>query len=238
MGWSLQPRTASGQDFTLVGLAECGQRSGRRCDLSGRQITLLSNDSSPARPYLIDLSWIPLDRLPAIDQDDLLEIDIMVQPDGRLMAVALRNVSDRQGIDNFDEPEDDDEDQVAGTPTPTRTPSPTGRRDQGRPTRTPTREPGSTNTPTATGTPTPTRTPTPTQTPFIPCSPSVCNPCINPWDHARTKGSKRGDSRQGPTPDAHPAKLSLGTGRTAASPLEWPAVRTLPARGAATCPSP
>jgi hypothetical protein len=48
--------------FTLVGLVDCGQPSGRTC-LPGQMLTLVSDDSGATVPYVVDLSWVK-DKLP------------------------------------------------------------------------------------------------------------------------------------------------------------------------------
>jgi flagellar hook-associated protein FlgK len=84
--------------FTLVGLVDCGLKSGATCSL-GITLVLVSDDSGVLTRYTIDLSWLK-GGLPRIDQDDQLSIEIEKLPDGTLMALNLVDVSDQRGTGN------------------------------------------------------------------------------------------------------------------------------------------
>lgn len=96
----------------------------------GTTLTLVSADSGEQVPYTIDLSWVA-DRLPDMDQDDEVEIEVMALSDGRLMALRVINTSGRSGSSN---PGGSTGSQVLGeqprrasddpAPTPTFTPTP------------------------------------------------------------------------------------------------------------------
>ena len=94
---SAAPAALSSQ-FVLVGTVSCGVRSGQRCEI-GDTLILLSDDSGSRQPYQIDISWI-LGRLPRLDQDDPVRIEIERMPDGRLQAVRLIELGEENGLAN------------------------------------------------------------------------------------------------------------------------------------------
>jgi uncharacterized repeat protein (TIGR01451 family) len=166
-----QPPRAEATTFTLVGTADGGVPSGRRLVL-GHTLVIVSTDSGAPVRYTIDLRWVR-DSLPAIDQDDLLEVEIQVLPDGTLVATSIVNVSDRSGsvnqgqstgsrtsfeaprsnVNDKDKNDKDDRPDANTVPSgPTSTPTPT-------PTATPTATSTATATPTVTLSATATNTP-------------------------------------------------------------------------------
>ncbi len=88
--------------FTLVGLIDCGQKSGKPCSL-GQTLTLVSDDSGSKQPYTIDLSWVR-DKLPgAFSQDQQMRIEIERLPDSTLMALRVIDLDSRNGTRPDDE---------------------------------------------------------------------------------------------------------------------------------------
>src|SRR5215217_848938 len=158
-----QSSRAEGTSFTLIGRADGGVPSGTRLVL-GDMLVIVSDDSGAPVRYTIDLRWVR-DKLPPIDQDDQIEVDIQVLPDGTLVATSVENVSGRSGTANqgistgsrqaAEQPESnakEDEDRSdANTASTDLTATPT---------RTVTATTTATRTVTPTGTATPTATPT------------------------------------------------------------------------------
>ena len=109
-----RPQSVVRASFTLVGIVDCGQRSGRDC-ASSTTITIISDDSGTRQPYTIDLSWVK-DKLPGrFEQDQQVRIEIERLPDGTLMALRVIDLNDRKGTHRDDEgprptSTDDDED--------------------------------------------------------------------------------------------------------------------------------
>jgi uncharacterized repeat protein (TIGR01451 family) len=163
---------AESTSFTLVGRADGGAPSGRRLVI-GETLVIVSDDSGAPVRYTIDLRWVR-DKLPAIDQDDQLEVEIQVLSDGTWVATNIVNVSDRTGTFNQgqstgslqvpQEPRSNDrnnEDQQPPNIAPTATLTPT---------LTPTST--LTLTPTATGTVSPTATGIPLAAPVATVTPT------------------------------------------------------------------
>jgi len=113
-----QPRAVR-SSFTLVGLIDCGQRSGRACADSAT-ITLISDDSGSKQPYVINLSWVKDKLSDELEQDQQVRIEIERLPDGTLMALRVIDLNDRKGTQRDDEgprptSTDDDEDKEDDT---------------------------------------------------------------------------------------------------------------------------
>src|SRR3712207_377571 len=72
---SLERTPPARASFMLVGLVDCGLKSGQRCSL-GKTLTLLSDDSGAPVKYTIDLSWLKPSDLDDLDQDDQVKIEI------------------------------------------------------------------------------------------------------------------------------------------------------------------
>jgi hypothetical protein len=171
-----EPSRAESGSFTLTGRVDAGLPSGSRITL-GQTLTIVSDDSGAPTRYVIDLRWV-LNDLGALDQDDLVSVDVQTLADGTLVATSVTNVSGRSGTQNqglstgsrdvSEQPgasgaadrEDDVSNLAPVDPSPTSTATLT-------PTQTATATPTVTLTPTVTptGTLTPTTTATATLTP-------------------------------------------------------------------------
>jgi len=106
--------------FTLVGIIDCGQRSGRACAPS-ETLTLISDDSGAKMPYVINLSWLKDKLSDSFEQDQQVRIEIERLPDGTLMALRIIELANRQGTQRDDEgprpsssdqSKDDDDDEI------------------------------------------------------------------------------------------------------------------------------
>src|SRR5262249_31055325 len=99
-GGLVQPsQVARAKEVDVVGTVDCGQRSGRRCDV--RELLSLWTDSLSGRPEraTIDVSWIRA-TLPALDQDDEITVLVEVHADGVLQALNLVSDAPRSGSVN------------------------------------------------------------------------------------------------------------------------------------------
>jgi hypothetical protein len=107
------------KSFDIVGTVDCGLASGKRCSI-GDVVRVWTEDVSGHRQLVeIDVSWIK-QTLPALDQDDLLRLEVESTPDGTLRGL---------GVFTPDPPkrpaEEDDDDDVVSPASPTPTPTPT-----------------------------------------------------------------------------------------------------------------
>lgn len=167
-GQALQAASGS---FTLIGRADGGVRSGQHLALSDT-LVIVSNDSGVHVRYTIDLRWVR-DSLPKIDQDDEIEVEIQLLPDGTLVASSIENVSGRSGTEN--------QGQSTGSQHIDEQPDTHGKEEQDRPeanavstdlTATPTSTATATSTATRTASATAAATPTRTATPTITATPT------------------------------------------------------------------
>lgn len=173
------PRAGLSREIVLDGIVNCGQRSGRPCEL-GTTLVLLSDDSGSRQPYTIDVSWV-LRQLGRVRQDDRLVLELEQAPDGTLRAIRVVELvtdgtvnpgASSGSLRAAEQPkrEDNDNNRPIGadaTPTPTVTPTstaPTGRTETPTSTATPSPTVVLTATVTLTATATPTATASPTQT--------------------------------------------------------------------------
>lgn len=89
----LGPPVARAKEIDVVGTVECGQRSGRRCDIGDTLVVLSDSLSGRRERVQIDVSWVRAD-LPALDQDDEVTVVVEFGAAGHLQ--ALRVVRQRQ----------------------------------------------------------------------------------------------------------------------------------------------
>jgi hypothetical protein len=122
------PTSASpvGKTFDIVGTVDCGLASGKRCSI-GDVVRVWTEDVSGHRQLVeIDVSWIR-QTLPALDQDDLLRLEVESTPDGKLRALGVFTPDPPKRPDK--EEDDVPVSQISATPTPTlvvRSPEPPG----------------------------------------------------------------------------------------------------------------
>ena len=68
------PTTVTAETFTLIGRVDGGGPSGTLL-APGPLLTLVSDDSGAPTRYVVDLAWVR-DRLPSLDQDDEVSVEI------------------------------------------------------------------------------------------------------------------------------------------------------------------
>jgi len=126
----------------LDGLVSCDRPSGRRCDVQNNVLQLLTDVlGTPRQLVEVDVSWVR-DRLPSLDQDDLICLSVERAPGGGLRATAVvescgvagtvnagastgsRLVKER-GRPRTDGDDDDHNNSAPPLATPTSTPTPT-----------------------------------------------------------------------------------------------------------------
>ncbi|MFN8526495.1 MAG: hypothetical protein U0821_25620 [Chloroflexota bacterium] len=77
----------AGKEFAIDGILDCGQESGRVCEL-GDTITLITGDKRSPEVIIINVSWIR-GQIRAFKQDDSVFIEIRELPDGTYQALAI-----------------------------------------------------------------------------------------------------------------------------------------------------
>jgi hypothetical protein len=192
------------KDFALLGIVDCGLRSGQRCAI-GDLLRLRTRDVGPVETVVvIDVTWMKRQVESArLEQDDLVCMEVRERPDGILQGLGFVEVcpdlegtinpglstSSRDVAEQPRRPNEDDDPTPTATGTPAATATGTARPNT--PTATATGTQPGTPTPTATGTLQATATPTATGTLQATNTATVTptQTLTNPNTRAATQGS-------------------------------------------------
>jgi hypothetical protein len=87
------------KEVDVVGTVDCGQRSGRRCEI--RDVLTIWTDSlrGVRERVALDVSWVR-STLPALDQDDEIAAVVDLRPDGTLQVLSLDGDAHHDGTVN------------------------------------------------------------------------------------------------------------------------------------------
>jgi hypothetical protein len=91
--------TTFAKEIDVIGTVDCGQKSGKRCDI-GDVLTLVTSDlTGELEAVEIDVAWIKK-KLPALDQDDEITLAIELVPGGKPRALSVIQAKKRSGVGN------------------------------------------------------------------------------------------------------------------------------------------
>jgi hypothetical protein len=87
------------KEIDVIGTVDCGQRSGKRCDIDDTLVLLTSDVTGELEPVAIDVTWIKK-KLPGLDQDDEITLAVELVTGGKPRALSIVQAKQRSGTGN------------------------------------------------------------------------------------------------------------------------------------------